>query len=300
MNPHWNSYLNRRLSRRELLRVSSTGFGSLALAALLADEAQAATVGSHAPSPLAVKPPHFAPKAKRVIFLFMHGGPSQVDTFDYKPLADSRSRQAAAVQAPESSFERDLQSAEVAVGIQATRPERNVGQRTVSRVVAAGGRHLLHQVDVGLQLPARRRAARIAHRQRYFRPAQHGFVDHLRTGHRESEHAGLYHHLPDAEPRRREQLQLRISAGSVRGHADRVGGNRGPRCEDSVHCEHGDAARRAAHGTGLPAGVESRATGGNRPGSGARGPHRILRAGLSACSRKRRDCRTSPANRPPP
>ena len=86
MNEHWNLYSKRRLSRRELLRVSGTGFGSLALAALLADEAQAATVGSHAPSPLAVKPPHFAPKAKRVIFLFMHGGPSQVDTFDYKPL----------------------------------------------------------------------------------------------------------------------------------------------------------------------------------------------------------------------
>src|SRR3979411_2961062 len=86
MNAHWNSYLNRRLSRRELLRVSSTGFGSVALAALLGEEALAATAGSQAPSPLALKPPHFAPKAKRVIFLFMHGGPSQVDTFDYKPL----------------------------------------------------------------------------------------------------------------------------------------------------------------------------------------------------------------------
>src|SRR5438445_9382937 len=86
MNAHWNSYLNRRLSRRELLQVSSTGFGSVALAAMLGDDARAATVGSGAPSPLAVKPPHFPAKAKRVIFLFMHGGPSQVDTFDYKPL----------------------------------------------------------------------------------------------------------------------------------------------------------------------------------------------------------------------
>ena len=86
MNAHWNSYLNRRLSRRELLRVSSTGFGSVALAALLGEEARAGTVGPEASSPLAVKPPHFPPTAKRVIFLFMHGGPSQVDTFDYKPL----------------------------------------------------------------------------------------------------------------------------------------------------------------------------------------------------------------------
>ncbi len=88
MNPHWNSYINRRLSRRELLKVSSAGFGSLALAGLLGEEAIAASRSdeSAAANPLAVKPPHFPPKAKRVIFLFMHGGPSQVDTFDYKPL----------------------------------------------------------------------------------------------------------------------------------------------------------------------------------------------------------------------
>lgn len=76
MNRHWNSYLNQTLSRRELLRVSSAGFGSLALAGML----QASN------GPLTVKEPHFPAKAKRVIFLFMHGGPSQVDTFDYKPL----------------------------------------------------------------------------------------------------------------------------------------------------------------------------------------------------------------------
>lgn len=81
MNRHWNSYLNKTLSRRELLRVSSTGFGSLALAGLMsAEQARAAA------DPLAVKTPHFPARAKRVIFLFMHGGPSQVDTFDYKPL----------------------------------------------------------------------------------------------------------------------------------------------------------------------------------------------------------------------
>jgi hypothetical protein len=82
MNRHWNSHLNQTLSRRELLKVSSAGFGNLALAALLAQEqAKSATN-----DPLAVKSPHFPARAKRVIFLFMHGGPSQVDTFDYKPL----------------------------------------------------------------------------------------------------------------------------------------------------------------------------------------------------------------------
>lgn len=84
MNRHWNSYLNRTLSRRDLLRVGSTGFGSLALAGLMAEQTRAASLEEA--KPLAVKPPHFTPRAKRVIFLFMHGGPSQVDTFDYKPL----------------------------------------------------------------------------------------------------------------------------------------------------------------------------------------------------------------------
>jgi len=89
MNPHWNAHLNRTLSRRELLRSASAGFGSVALAGLLGQEQlrAAATSGSRAAAgPLAVKPPQFPAKAKRVIFLFMHGGPSQVDTFDYKPL----------------------------------------------------------------------------------------------------------------------------------------------------------------------------------------------------------------------
>jgi hypothetical protein len=82
MNPHWNSYINQRLSRRDLLKVSSAGFGHLALTGLLAQEQAHAT----SVDPLAVKAPHFPARAKRVIFLFMHGGPSQVDTFDYKPL----------------------------------------------------------------------------------------------------------------------------------------------------------------------------------------------------------------------
>jgi hypothetical protein len=64
-------------SRRKLLKSSAAGFGSVALAGLLGEEAK---VGA-----LAARPPHFPAKAKRIIFLFMHGGPSQVDTFDYKP-----------------------------------------------------------------------------------------------------------------------------------------------------------------------------------------------------------------------
>lgn len=64
------------------------GFGATALSALWRLEAQAAgkpAVELDPLNPFAARPPHFAPRAKSVIFLFMVGGPSQVDTFDYKP-----------------------------------------------------------------------------------------------------------------------------------------------------------------------------------------------------------------------
>src|SRR5215204_3695392 len=66
--------------RRAFLRDAGCGFGALALAAMLAEDGYA-----DSPDPLAPKKPHFEPTAKRVIFLFMSGGPSHVDTFDPKP-----------------------------------------------------------------------------------------------------------------------------------------------------------------------------------------------------------------------
>jgi hypothetical protein len=68
------------ISRRALLKDAACGFGYLALAGLAAERAAAGPV-----DPLAPRPPHFAARAKRVIFLFMQGGVSQVDSFDYKP-----------------------------------------------------------------------------------------------------------------------------------------------------------------------------------------------------------------------
>ncbi len=92
MNSHWNDSKNSRLSRREMLQFSSIGFGSLALLSLLEEEAYANSKSAAKPpsaavlNPLAPKSPMFTPHAKRVIFVFLHGGPSQVDTFDPKPL----------------------------------------------------------------------------------------------------------------------------------------------------------------------------------------------------------------------
>src|SRR5260370_24222769 len=72
--------MNGILSRRKRLGGFANGFGMSGLASLLADSARAEPA-----SPLALKPPHFPAKIKRVIFLFMSGGPSHVDLFDPKP-----------------------------------------------------------------------------------------------------------------------------------------------------------------------------------------------------------------------
>ena len=74
------------ISRRRMLTQSGAGFGWLGLAATLAEEQQlTAAPDSESRNPLAPKRPHFKPQAKRIIFLFMNGGPSHVDTFDPKP-----------------------------------------------------------------------------------------------------------------------------------------------------------------------------------------------------------------------
>ena len=84
MSRTWCFDEDRAVSRRTMLRQAAAGFGGLALAGLAAEPVQA--TGSA--TPLAPRDPQFTPTAKRVIFLFMHGGPSQVDTFDYKPLLE--------------------------------------------------------------------------------------------------------------------------------------------------------------------------------------------------------------------
>jgi len=78
---HCRNFQNSPVSRREMLRGCAMGFGGVAMQALTTGSAQAKLA-----NPLAPRIPHFRPKAKNVIFLYMDGGPSQVDTFDHKPL----------------------------------------------------------------------------------------------------------------------------------------------------------------------------------------------------------------------
>src|SRR3954451_21652720 len=83
---HCGRFAEPPTTRREMLRHCAGGFGAVALAALLADGAY----GADTPSPPAAgagpdRPPRDRSRARCVIFLFMEGGPSQVDTFDPKP-----------------------------------------------------------------------------------------------------------------------------------------------------------------------------------------------------------------------
>src|SRR6266403_6404125 len=85
-------------TRRDFLSRAGAGFGALALTYLLEQERLLATSAGPTPNPLSAKPPHFAAKAKSVIFLFMEGGPSHLDTFDPKP----KLRELAGQRLPES------------------------------------------------------------------------------------------------------------------------------------------------------------------------------------------------------
>src|SRR5688500_18516631 len=84
----------RTLARRHLFGQCALGVGSIALASMLNQSARGAAASAPgvrpnsspaAGDPLAPRKPHYAPKAKNFIYLFMGGGPSQLELFDYKP-----------------------------------------------------------------------------------------------------------------------------------------------------------------------------------------------------------------------
>src|SRR4051812_25397770 len=93
---HCGRFTPTPLTRREMLLRCANGFGAVALAALMNDRAfasgshgdagaGAAAAASPVGNPLAPRPTHFRARARNVIFLYMDGGPSQMDTFDPKP-----------------------------------------------------------------------------------------------------------------------------------------------------------------------------------------------------------------------
>ena len=84
--PQYVPHVEPLFTRRDFLLRGGAGFGALPLAYLLSQSSAQAEPASQVVSPLAAKAPHFSPRAKSVIFLFMEGGPSHIDTFDPKPL----------------------------------------------------------------------------------------------------------------------------------------------------------------------------------------------------------------------
>ena len=81
----YRAAISQQITRRDALSKIGAGMGSIGLAGMMGQGSLSGATGS-SPNPLAPKEPHFPAKAKRIIQLFMPGGPSQVDTFDYKPM----------------------------------------------------------------------------------------------------------------------------------------------------------------------------------------------------------------------
>ena len=121
-------------SRRSLLKTASSGFGYMAFAGL------STWASERSAGPLAPKVPHFPARAKRVIFLCMEGGPSHVDSFDYKPKLNDRRRQA-----DRQGAGRRRQAARFALEVPAARRERPLGLGPVPRGRQACRRPLHHQ-----------------------------------------------------------------------------------------------------------------------------------------------------------
>ncbi len=97
---HCRRFIPPPLTRRDMLRACANGFGAVALSALWYEQGLAAP----AADPFAPRVPHFEPKAKNVIFLFMDGGPSQVDTFDPKPRLTREHGQPIKLKVPPTQF----------------------------------------------------------------------------------------------------------------------------------------------------------------------------------------------------
>src|SRR5688500_576889 len=99
---HCGRFHARPISRREMLARCASGCGAVALATLMGQDSARAAVG--APSPFAPRASHYPAKAKSVIFLFMDGGPSQLDTFDPKPRLEREHGQPIKMKTPPTQF----------------------------------------------------------------------------------------------------------------------------------------------------------------------------------------------------
>ena len=205
------------VSRRQLLKSSASGFGYLAFAGL-AHEAAARDAARRAPGGvLAPKAPHFPARAKRVIFLCMNGGPSHVDTFDYKPALNKQSGEA-------TTIGRDRGGAKL-LGSPFKFAQHGESGLWISEVFPhagqAGRRPLLHPQHAHRPAEPLAGLHADAHRQLPVRAPVGRGLDALRPGERERQPARLRHGEPPVGQRRRAELRQRLPPRDLPGDQDR-------------------------------------------------------------------------------
>ena len=214
-----------RVSRASRLGLRTVGAGGAARIARACSPRRAAGATSGVRfNPMAPRPTHFPAKAKSVIWLFMNGGPSQVDTWDYKPELEKRDGQELArLRQEHRLLHRPGRPAdEVAVQVRAARAVGHLGLGNLSQDGRARRRHglhpfVLHQDEQPLAGPVRDQ-----HRHEPDGLSLRRRLGDLRPGDRKSEPARLRHDVRHARPRTaqgaRPELGRRLFAGRVPGH----------------------------------------------------------------------------------
>ena len=253
-NPWKNLKRPPLLSRRSMLRDTACGFGVLGLAGLLS-EADRLAAASAAANPLAVRKPHFEPRAKQVIFLFMHGGPSSVDILDPKPRLYRDHGKPLPIKRP-LAFDEDPPGPLM-------KPLWDFKRTGRSGIPMSDlFPHVRTCVDdlcvirsmVGEGRGPRSRAAADLHRHQHLHAPVARVLGPVRPGHGEPEPARLHHHQAGVGPRRRQELELRLPARSLPGHRHRPLGAQGQGLSGRAHrvpgpprLHAGAAALRAGH-----------------------------------------------------
>ena len=211
-----------QVNRREAIRHLGGGFTSLALTGMLAQDGFFNRAGAAANSyanPLAPKEPMLPARAKSVIFLFMYGGPSHMDTFEYKPEALPARRQDHQGEdlRPRREEEQGPRGGSQ-VAVQAVRPVRQARLRPLPAPRPTRGRHRLHPLHDGRLPDSRLGHAHDELRLGHQRQAVDGILGQLRSRKRERGPAGLRR---DARQDRRadqrgQELDLGLHARELR------------------------------------------------------------------------------------
>ncbi len=220
---HCGRFTDAPLSRREMLRTAAGGFGAVALAALSCERSfgEIASTAHSQPHGAAVglNALRFPPKARNVIFLYMDGGPSQVDTFDPKPRLDKEHGQPFKMKMEPTQFNNNGNTLGSPVEVPPVRPKRHAGQRPVSARRPAASTIWRSSARWSSKFSEHTNANYFLHTgQRPAGPAEHGRLGHVWPGKRVPQSARLRRAQRRADSARRaRQFQQRLSAGHVSG-----------------------------------------------------------------------------------